>query len=170
MKRLFTLFGLAVVIVGCAPTTEVIHTTYDYAYQESSARLLDPDAVMMLSPIIADLNVSNERVTYVETEAFAHIYVTKAIISDIVEYKKLAVARAAQYYKADVMVGCNVDVVTRNKRLVITVSGYPAWYKNFRNATADDVDLVKNAQEFKSEEPVFPVETKGNLFEMKLQK
>jgi hypothetical protein len=30
--------------------------------------------------------------------------------------------------------------------------------------------LVKNAQEFKSEEPVFPVETYEGLFEVKLNK
>ena len=36
-------------------------------------------------------------------------------------------------------------------RLIITVSGYPARYTNFRVATTEDTDLAREAQMFKND-------------------
>ena len=65
----------------------------------------------------------------------------------IPDFKKVALSRAARKYEADVIVGATVDVVTNSLgRIEITISGYPARYTNFRNATAQDVSLVGAAK------------------------
>ena len=45
------------------------------------------------------------------------------------------------------IIGAMVEVITNeNGRLEITITGYPARYTNFRNATSEDMDLVKKGQ------------------------
>lgn len=126
---------------SCAITT-VTQTT---DYTESSARVLEPEQSMLLTPVIADLQVSDTKVYYTETEAFANMEVTPTLIQNIAELKKIALSRAARAHKADVLVGSAIDVITKNKRLEITISGYPAYYVKFRNVTEKDIDLLKKA-------------------------
>lgn len=129
------------------PRTNIIKT---YEYQESSARNLEPEQTMLVSPLIADLKVSETKIYHVEREAFADVVIDASVINDISEYKKIALSRAARANNADVMVGTIMDIVTENGKLVITVSGYPARYTNFRVATTDDTELVREAQMFKN--------------------
>ena len=67
------------------------------------------------------------------------------------EFKKIALSRAAKANNADVLVGTIMDITTENGRLVIAVSGYAAKYKNFRNATTKDADLIREAQIFRND-------------------
>lgn len=113
-------------------------------YQESSARNLEPEHLMLLTPLIADLEVSPTKVQHTETDAFETIVITREAIKMMPELKKIALSRAARAYKADVMVGTTIDVETNaNGRLEIIVTGYPAVYKNFRNAEKEDLDIIK---------------------------
>ena len=149
MKRFFiTLLVAAAMCTGCATTT-VVQTT---DYMESSARVLEPEQTMLLTPVIADLRVSDTKVYYTEVEAFANFEVTPNLINKISELKKIALSRAARAHKADVLVGTTIDVVTKNERLEISVSGYPAYYIKFRNATKADVELLKDARFLKSKD------------------
>lgn len=116
-------------------------------YQESSARNLEPVQSVMISPMIADMEVIADKIYYTETEAFRNYTVSQAIVSFIPEFKKVALSRAARAYKADAIVGATVDVITNAQgKIEITISGYPARYTNFRNATRDDVALVGQAK------------------------
>ena len=143
MKRFFlTLTVAAAMFTGCA-TTQIVQTT---DYMESSARVLEPEQSMLLTPMIADLKVSDSKVYYVETEAFANLEVTPALLQNISELKKIALSRAARAHKADVLVGSTIDVITRNQRLEITVAGYPAYYVKFRNATDKDIEMQKSVR------------------------
>ena len=74
MKRFFlTLAVAAAMFTGCAiqtpvptaPVVEVIETT---EYMESTARVLEPKQKMLLTTLIADLKVSEQKVYYTETE------------------------------------------------------------------------------------------------------
>ncbi len=142
MKRFFfTLSAAAAMCVSCATTT-IMQTT---DYMESSARVLEPEQSMLLTPLIADMRVSDTKVYYTETEAFANFEVTPSLLENITELKKIALSRAARAYKADVLVGSTIDVVTKNQRLEITISGYPAYYVKFRNVTKVEIDLLKEA-------------------------
>ncbi len=113
-------------------------------YQESSARNLEPEHLMLLTPLVADLEVTPRKVEHTETKAFENIVLTREAISMMSELKKIALSRAAKAYNADVMVGTTIDIMTNaNGRLEITVTGYPAVYRNFRNANAADLDIIK---------------------------
>ena len=63
------------------------------------------------------------------------------------ELKKIALSKAAKIYDADLLVGTIIDVITNDAGLLeITVSGYPAKYTNFRNATKTDIENVQAAR------------------------
>lgn len=159
MKRYFLALAVsaAAMFTGCAtktpiptaPIVEVIETT---EYMESTARVLEPKQKMLLTTLIADLKVSAQKVYYTETEAFSKFKVTPALLKNITELKKIAVSRAASAHKADVLVGTTIDVVTKNGRLEITVSGYPAFYTKFRNVSDKDISLLKSAQSLDSKD------------------
>ena len=92
----------------------------------------------------ADLKGTGTQISYTETEAFKDLEVTESLINMIPTFKKIALCHAARAYNADMIIGALVDVVTnKNHRLEITITGYPACYVNFRNATSEDMDLVK---------------------------
>lgn len=172
MKKLF-IFSLATAtLASCAvqqpktpptpptPEPEVIVTA---DYTESTARLLEPEQKMLLTTLIADLEVSDKKVYYTETEAFAEFEVTEALIQNIAALKKIAVSRAAKAHKADVLVGTSIDVITKNGRLQITVSGYPAYYVRFRNVTEKEIKLLKEAQGLDSKNGSDVISTPAHL-------
>lgn len=140
MKKVFLICIFASMLSGCA-------TTY-YNYSESSARNLEPEHTMLTTPLIADLDVRAKKIKYVETEAFEDVIVDRTIVDYISEFKKIALASAAEAHNADILVGATIKVETINDRLVITVTGYPAIYKNIRNATIKDAELVSKSQIF----------------------
>lgn len=146
MKKLTVILGVAALLTSCT----MQQSTTSYAYQESSVRILEPEQSMLLSPVMADLEVSEHKVSHIEKEAFADIIITPQVITNISEFKKIALSRAAKVHNADVLVGTIIDVVTKNNRLEITVSGYPAFYRNFRSATAADAELVRAALSVKN--------------------
>lgn len=152
MKKLF--YAAVIVIAAlssCATKKEYVETARTLEYMESSARVLEPEHAMMLTPIIADLRVSEEKVRYEEKDMFKEMEITQAMLKNIVELKKIAISRAARAYNADVLVGTTIDVVTVDGRLEISVSGYPAYYTKFRNVKSDDVKLQKEVKQIKAE-------------------
>lgn len=156
MKRFFlTISVIAAVFTSCV-TTSVVQTT---DYMESSARVLEPEQSMLLTPLIADLKVSETKIYYTETEAFANLEVTPTLLKDITGLKKIALSRAARAYNADVLVGSTIDVVTKNQRLVITVSGYPAFYVNFRNAIVKDIEILKSVSKLDTKDGAAVINT-----------
>ena len=156
MKRFFlTISVIAAVFTSCV-TTSVVQTT---DYMESSARVLEPEQSMLLTPLIADLKVSETKIYYTETEAFANLEVTPTLLKDITGLKKIALSRAARAYNADVLVGSAIDVVTKNQRLVITVSGYPAFYVNFRNAIVKDIEILKSVSKLDTKDGAAVINT-----------
>lgn len=139
-------------MVGCAPVAPQAEefVVYSYEYSESTARNLEPEHTTLLTPLIADLEVSSKKIYHTERDAFRDVIIDENVIRSIDEYKKIALCSAAQQHKADVLVGAMIKVETINERLVITISGYPAYYKNFRNATQKDAELVRSSQIFQN--------------------
>lgn len=113
-------------------------------YMESSARYLEPTQSIMTTPLIADLAVTSGQISYTETEAFKDYEVTEELIELVPSFKAIALCHAARAHKADMIIGAMVDVITNDRgRLEITITGYPARYINFRNATEEDMELVR---------------------------
>ena len=175
MKKFFlTLAVASTMFTGCAvqapvppPIVEVVETT---EYMESTARVLEPNQKMLLTTLIADLRVAENKVYYTETEAFANFKVTPALLKNITELKKIAISRAASAHKADVLVGTSIDIVTKDGRLVMTVSGYPAYYTKFRNVNEKDIELLKSAQTLQSKDGADIVNTPATQLNVDVKK
>jgi hypothetical protein len=110
---------------------------------ESSARVLEAEHTLLSTPLIADVEVSDKKITYTEKEMFANLEVNNKRIDEMPELKKIALSRAAQAHNADILVGATIDVVTKNERLEITVTGYPAHYVKFRNVSEQDIKVME---------------------------
>ena len=146
MKKLFLFLALGVVA-----SLTMAQKNVSVEYQESSTRNLEPEHYMVTAPLIADIKVTADKITYTETEAFLKFPITADNIKDIKaampEFKKIALSRAAKAHDADLLVGTIIDVTTDPGGFIrITVSGYPAKYVNFRNATSQDMDIVRSAR------------------------
>ena len=137
-------FILVVFAIFSFMSCSTVQTSVKIAYMESSTENLEPQNMIMTSPMIADLKVIGDQITYTETEAFKDIEITSRVINAIPNFKRIALCKAARQYNADLIIGATLDVVTnKDGRLEITVIGYPAKYTKFRNATKEDVELVK---------------------------
>ncbi|MBR4848977.1 MAG: hypothetical protein IKV07_06480 [Bacteroidaceae bacterium] len=143
MKKLyFSIVVLAMTLASCSTKNQFIVTEL-IDYMESSARILEPEHKMLATPLIADLQVSDKKISYTEKEMFANLEVTNLLLNNMPELKKIALSRAAQAHNADILVGATIDVVTKNERLEITVTGYPAHYVKFRNVSEQDIKVME---------------------------
>lgn len=122
-------------------------------YQESFARNLEPIHSMLTTPSIADLEISSKKITYTEKNLFKPYIVNRDLIKMLPELKKIALNRAAQQHNADVLVAATLDITTNSRgRLEITVTGYPATYKNFRKATDAEIEVLSKAKRIPGEQ------------------
>lgn len=114
-------------------------------YTESAARNIEPRSGVIVTPLIADMQIlRNERVEYSETLPY---YVTPEIVSFVPSFKKTVFFHATKEHKCDALAASLIDVTTTPEGfLQITVTGYPAKYVNFRNATANDTWMVQMHQ------------------------
>ncbi len=125
-------------------------------YTASSARSIEPAQAVMITPMVADMEVISDRISYTESEAFADYPINADLILQVPTLEKIALSRAAKAYGADAIVAATVDVATNSQgRLEITISGYPVKYVNFRNATVQDAQLQSIAQAYAHEEDYF---------------
>lgn len=134
MKKACVLSALFALILCSCSTTQTI------SYSES--RTVEPtqQIAAVAVPLIADLQVSSERITYSEkiTVNVPNLSSSQAV-KLINDSKSSVLFRAIKKYNADVMAAPIIDVQQNGANsVVITIMGYPAIYKNFRNATKDD--------------------------------
>ncbi|MBQ8367353.1 MAG: hypothetical protein IJX40_06415 [Alistipes sp.] len=168
MKKLFLFAAAVAFITSCSPT-EYVTTATTYDYRESSARLLEGNSNFIVTPTIADLSVSDKKIIHKETDAFAHFGVTRSVINNIAAYKRIALSKASKAYNADILLGAEIDVETIDNHLVITVTGYPAVYKKFRNATEKDLELVRDVQDIRNSASVI-VDAPQQIMDVKIVK
>ena len=95
--------------------------------KKNSVKGLDIKPSMMASVTIADLEVSDKKVMGTSKSKLMPPLVTeKGII-------QAAIADAVQKHEgADVLVGITVFTEQKKREMTVTVTGYPARYKNFR--------------------------------------
>ena len=111
MKK-FKHFILSVLAVLVLVSCSTVQTSVRIDYMESSTENLEPQNMIMTSPMIADLKVIGDQITYTETEAFKDIEVTRWVIDAIPNFKRIALCKAARQYNADLIIGATIDVVT----------------------------------------------------------
>lgn len=113
-----------------------------FSYDESSnLQMVEPAHGIIMNPIIADLEMlGNEKVSYKETFKVA---MDKNSVEKIKLYKEIALSHAEKEFKADVIVSAHFDVHATESEIEVIVTGYPAFYKNFRPATKKDRWMIK---------------------------
>lgn len=72
----FKHFILSVLAVLALVSCSTVQTSVRIDYMESSTENLEPQNMIMTSPMIADLKVIGDQITYTVTEAFKDIEVT----------------------------------------------------------------------------------------------
>ncbi len=123
MKRVFLFLMLSLLITSCSVT------------KTATAKKLDIyGSGVMHIPVVADLKVQQQKVS-------ATIVTDEGVVSESAKQK--AIAEAIEKANADILVEPNFKTKTEGSMVTITVTGFPATYKNFRNATQTDVDLLR---------------------------
>jgi hypothetical protein len=104
-----------------------------------TVRTTDINGGVISTPVLADLNVTGPKVTGMADYSGA--------TNSVGYVKGLAVADALKNSNADVLVEPSFDIKITPELFVadikVTVTGYPATYKNFRSATAADSTIIK---------------------------
>lgn len=126
-------------------------------YDESSAYYLDVQGRGFVTPLISDISVGEQRITFVQefannlSEADANSLFTPAIVQYMKNY---TLTQAAIANNADIIVSPLIDVKTSQDYTTITVTltGYPARYTNFRNATKDDFETLRLSEKTAAEQ------------------
>ena len=94
-------------------------------------------AGVILKPTIVDLDVNGAKVSGRAVAKFGE---------NIEDVKILLVAEVLRKANADVLVEPRYAFETVNNETTISVSGYPATYKNFRPIKEDDLKLIKSIE------------------------
>lgn len=119
----FFVLLLTTVLSSCAVHTRVATTR--------SLEIYGPGVIH--NAVIADLDVEGTKVTGTAT---GHR-------SDPTMVKNAALADAIQKAGADLLVEPSFVLETNGNKTTATVTGFPATYKNFRNAVAADSTLIR---------------------------
>lgn len=162
MKKILLFCGLTALICSCSTPKA---TTYSY----SEYKTVSPSQSVYTVPVIADLDVAKERITYAERINKDITTLTDAEVEALASREKeVVIANAAKANNADVIVAPTINITTdANKNLVIVVNGYPATYKNFRNATENDKWIIENTNVEKGELVDEKTKSLKGLFKMK---
>lgn len=125
-----------------------------YTYQESTARYVEPLRAGFVSPVVADMIVSEQKIENT-VEIYAELkkqQISAIMAADlqgresalVLGWKKYALAETLKKYNADDIVSPTFTITpsqTKTNVLVVTVTGHTAVYKNFRTATKNDVEM-----------------------------
>lgn len=155
MKKAYLLLAtVAVVLCSCGT----------YTYQESTARYVEPSRAGFVTPVVADMEVKEAKISN-EVEIFIKLKsreINQIMAAEmrgvesplVLSWKKYALAQTLKKFKADDIVSPTFEIAPSNTKkdvLVVTVTGHPAVYKNYRTATQADVELMKPFVEQKSD-------------------
>lgn len=124
---LLSLFSV-VALSGCAPVIS------------GTVRVAEVPGAVVHQPVTANLDVSSTRVT-----GMAMVMRAQEALG-----RNQAVRNALAAARADVLVAPTYTIENSGSEIKVTVTGYPATYKDFRNATKADLELLTAAGAEKS--------------------
>ena len=123
MKNLILAFASMMMLSSCSVITKSITV--------KQLDIYGPGVIQ--KPVIVDLDVRDAKVSG---------YSSMAKSSSVEQVKNFAVADALKNAKADVLVEPKFEIEWTPTKITVSVTGYPAIYKNFRPITIDDVPLL----------------------------
>lgn len=135
----FGLLSLVFLLTGCAKPQFVA------TYKSTESRDFEPRQGVVVTPLVAEMKVLSERSVKdsVVFDILVETIPVHQIASWVNECKKDAMSMMMKKYKADAIVAPLTEVSTTEEGLMkIVISGYPAIYQNFRNATSADSWMV----------------------------
>lgn len=128
MKKAFSIIISAIIIITLFSCRSLKSTT-------NTAKTLPVyGAGVIQKPVIVDLDVKQTKATAT---------VSGKLGSNVEVLKAEAVSMAVKNAGADVLVEPTYTIVTTRGSSTVTVSGFPATYKNFRDIKAEDIPLIK---------------------------
>ena len=154
MKKIILILSVVAFVCSCSAPKAT-----SYSYLEYKTLPLSPSVFAL--PVMAELSVSNERITYAERINKSIKTMTDAEVEALAaSEKETVIANAVKANNADVLVAPTVNITTdASNYLVIVVCGYPAVYKNFRTATVADTVFIKGAEQSATDDSksIFPI-------------
>lgn len=124
MKKINLLVALSIAFITSCTTQHAITTKTADIY----------GAGVIQKPVLADMEVKEEKIS-------ATINARGKSIND--DLKNQAVAEAVKKSNADVLVEPRFESTIQGRKITLTVTGYPATYKNFHTIKQDEVELLK---------------------------
>ena len=123
-----------------------------YSYAENTVKTLELDGTGITRPIAADINVKSSRITWSETfdNDLKSYDVSNPKNSGKINYMKdYTLAKALKENNSDLLVAPIYSISTSGdlRKITVNVTGYPATYTNFRNATESDFEFVRKMNE-----------------------
>lgn len=161
--RFLLVLGVTMLLTSCAMSTYETRYRYDENTASYINTQMQPTYVI---PTVADLEISPNKI--VESQTFDNTLksydISHTEASPTLEYwKSLTVSKAVQAHNADVIVAPIFDIKTSDNyaTVTVTVSGYPAKYKNFRNMSEKDADAFRvygiEIEKIENKEIIVPV-------------
>lgn len=158
MKKLCLLLTGLLLLGGCHcafAQRETQKINENYWYNSTAARNLEPSHEILVTPLLADVEVQVKgpegRRTFDEIYYVDADYTRESKDRFITELKKQALFDFSNRYNADVIIGALISTQTIDDdkdglvdregsryKVRITIIGYPANYVNFRNAKESD--------------------------------
>jgi len=130
-KTLKTILGTMIVIVFLSSCATIISS-----WEEAKLSYIKDTGVFHL-PVIADLDVSPTKITGTAS----------GLNSTIQLLRVRAINNALSTNNADVLLEPRFSFIISRNRTTVTVTGFPASYKNFRSITEQDSLLLKNTNQ-----------------------
>jgi hypothetical protein len=124
MKTLMLIFSIAS-IASCSSMKSTTNTAKTLSIYGSG---------VIQKPVIVELDVKQAKV---------NATVNGKLGSSIEVLKSEAVSQAVKNAAADVLVEPSYTIVSQRGVSTVTVTGFPATYKNFRDIRMEDVPLIK---------------------------
>ena len=123
MHKLFFIFLSVICISSCS--------TMSKSFTARTQNINKAEIVQ--NPLLADLVVKDEKVSGTATG--------KSMYKETV--KQEAIANALKGLNADVLIEPAYEIATISDKITVTVTGRPAFYKNFRTIKSEDIELIQ---------------------------
>lgn len=128
-------------------------------FEESSARMLDPEVRVFITPQICDMELLSAGREIFGPYRFEIQSLNTTKNSDLDNMKARALYRATVEAGADAVIEplFNSYVLDKDdKTLVVELSGYPVKYKNFRSLSPSEIDMIRTVYPNRSASQIIP--------------
>jgi hypothetical protein len=129
------LCSIAMFLMSCGGRTLVSNS--------SQVKYRNINGVITHMPVVANLIIQPDKVQGMTSGRGYYNKETKRFVFEYETFKNLAVEDALVKTGADILLEPMFTIESIGESITVKVTGYPATYSGFRNATKDDYELLK---------------------------